>query len=167
MSTQIDHRDTPSPGGWTSFKHCCTINRPACEESAMPSAEPPINQALVLFAVDQTRVADFYCQTLLLDTIATDKTHQLLRGNGIEIVVHAISPRYARHITIEQPPVPRDGTAFKPVFVTDDLERVKTAAKITGGHLKPLKQAWQIRGATVLDGWDPEGNIVQFRQPAS
>jgi hypothetical protein len=38
------------------------------------------------------------------------------------------------------------------------------AAKATGGHLKPLKQAWRFRGFVVLDGWDPEGNIVQFKQ---
>ncbi len=133
----------------------------------MTRAEPPISQALVLFAVEPGRVGDFYRQALNIETIDADASHELLRGNGIEIVVHAIAPRYASQITIEQPPVPRNGTAFKPVFVVDDLNRVKTAAKQTGGHLKPLKQAWQIRGATVLDGWDPEGNIVQFRQPSS
>jgi hypothetical protein len=27
-----------------------------------------------------------------------------------------------------------------------------------------MKQAWRIRGYVVLDGWDPEGNVVQFKQ---
>jgi hypothetical protein len=27
-----------------------------------------------------------------------------------------------------------------------------------------MKQAWRFRGFVVLDGWDPEGNVVQFKQ---
>jgi hypothetical protein len=26
------------------------------------------------------------------------------------------------------------------------------------------QQAWRFRGHIVLDGWDPEGNVVQFKQ---
>ncbi len=28
----------------------------------------------------------------------------------------------------------------------------------------PAAGAWHFRGATVLDGHDPEGNVVQFKQ---
>ncbi len=68
-------------------------------------------------------------------------------------------------ITITKPPSVREDTPLKPAFVVKDLEVVRAAALATGGHLKPLDAAWQIRGATVLDGWDPEGNVVQFKQP--
>jgi predicted enzyme related to lactoylglutathione lyase len=61
--------------------------------------------------------------------------------------------------------VPRDDTAIKPTFVVKDLAVVREAVEKTGGFLKPLKQAWRFRGFIVLDGWDPEGNIVQFKQP--
>jgi hypothetical protein len=33
-----------------------------------------------------------------------------------------------------------------------------------GGRLKPPEAQWRFRGTTVLDGWDPEGNVVQLRQ---
>jgi predicted enzyme related to lactoylglutathione lyase len=46
----------------------------------------------------------------------------------------------------------------------DDLEVVRAAAKANGGFLKPIKQAWRIRGFIVLDGCDPEGNVIQFKQ---
>lgn len=124
-----------------------------------------IAQTLVLFAKERKKVAQFYRQTLQLETIESDASHDLLRGRGIELVVHELAPRFARHIQIDTPPKPRDGTAFKPAFVVDDLARVATAARQTGGHLKALKSAWSIRGARVLDGWDPEGNVVQFKQP--
>jgi hypothetical protein len=41
---------------------------------------------------------------------------------------------------------------------------VRAAAKVNGGYLKPIKQAWRIRGYIVLDGTDPEGNVIQFKQ---
>jgi hypothetical protein len=65
---------------------------------------------------------------------------------------------------IQSPPKCRDDAAMKPTFVVDDLEVVRASAKANGGYLKPIKQAWRIRGFVVLDGWDPEGNVLQFKQ---
>jgi hypothetical protein len=93
-----------------------------------------------------------------------ESSHDLLRGPGIELVVHAIPRRQSSEITITRPPRVREETPFKPAFLVPDLEAVRTAAKATGGFLKPSEAAWHIRGATVLDGWDPEGNVVQFKQ---
>ena len=123
-------------------------------------------QGLVLFAKNKEKVSSFYQQALGLKLAESDKTHDLLVGHGQEVVVHAISKAYADSIEIATPPVPRDDTPMKPTFVVEDLEVVRAAAKATGGHLKPLKQAWHFRGFVVLDGWDPEGNIVQFKQVA-
>lgn len=123
-------------------------------------------QGLVLFAKNKEKVSSFYQQALGLKLEESDKTHDLLVGHGQEVVVHAISKAYADSIEIATPPVPRDDTPMKPTFVVEDLEVVRAAAKATGGHLKPLKQAWHFRGFVVLDGWDPEGNIVQFKQVA-
>ena len=123
-------------------------------------------QGLVIFAKNKELVSSFYQQALGLKLEESDKTHELLVGQGHEVVVHAISKAYANSIEIASPPVPRDETPMKPTFVVEDLEVVSSAAKSTGGFLKPLKQAWKFRGFVVLDGWDPEGNIVQFKQLA-
>lgn len=123
-------------------------------------------QGLVIFAKNKELVSSFYQQALGLKLEESDKTHDLLVGQGHEVVVHAISKAYANSIEIASPPVPRDETPMKPTFVVEDLEIVRSAAKATGGFLKPLKQAWKFRGFVVLDGWDPEGNIVQFKQLA-
>lgn len=53
---------------------------------------------------------------------------------------------------------------FEPTFVVVSLEAVRSAAQATGGYLKPDSGAWHFRGHVVIDGWDPEGNIVQFKQ---
>ena len=121
-------------------------------------------QALCIFSKNVEQVSLFYQQALGLKVLASDKTHDLLVGQNHEVVVHAISKAYAQSIEIESPPKRRDDVALKPVFVVDNLEAVRAAAKVNGGYLKPLKQAWRIRGYIVLDGCDPEGNVIQFKQ---
>ena len=124
-----------------------------------------MSQGLVVYAKNKQRVSAFYQMTLGLLTEASDTFHDLLRGHGHEIVVHAIPQEYATDITIEQPPRPREDTPFKPVFVVGSLAEVRRAAEASGGHLRPDSHAWEYLGHKVLDGWDPEGNIVQFKQP--
>jgi predicted enzyme related to lactoylglutathione lyase len=121
-------------------------------------------QALCVFAKQVDKVSLFYQQALGLKVEVSDKTHDLLVGQNYEVVVHAISKAYAQSIEIELPPKRRDDVALKPTFVVDDLEVVLAAAKANGGFLKPIKQAWRIRGFIVLDGYDPEGNVIQFKQ---
>ena len=121
-------------------------------------------QALCIFAKNVNQVSLFYQQALGLKVQASDKTHDLLVGQHHEVVVHAISKAYAQSIEIESPPNRREDVALKPIFVVEDLELVRAAAKTHGGYLKPIKQAWRIRGYIVLDGSDPEGNVIQFKQ---
>jgi predicted enzyme related to lactoylglutathione lyase len=121
-------------------------------------------QSLVIFAKNKKRVSAFYRRALGLEAAEEETSHDLLLGPGVELVIHAIPRKYAADITITRPPQVREDTPLKPVFAVPDLEAVRVAAKATGGFLKPAEVAWDIRGHTVLDGWDPEGNVVQFRQ---
>ncbi len=121
-------------------------------------------QGLVVFAKNKPRVAAFYRQALDLAVIESEPSHDLLRGHGLEVVVHAIPADIAAGIDIADPPTPREETPFKPTFVVPSLEHVRAAAQATGGYLKPREGAWHFRGHAVLDGWDPEGNVVQFKQ---
>ena len=119
---------------------------------------------LVVFAKSVKKLSAFYARTLGLEVVESDRSHQLLRGNGYEVVVHAIPAKIAREIPIAKPPVPREDTAMKPSFVVPDLQALRLAVVATGGWLKPAEMAWTIRGHQVLDGCDPEGNILQFKQ---
>lgn len=125
---------------------------------------PQPQQGLVVFAKSKKRLSDFYRQTLGLVVEASDSSHDLLRGRGYEVVIHTIPRKYAATIVIAKPPAPREETPFKPTFVVESLAHVRAAAEATGGYLKPESKAWRFRGHVVLDGWDPEGNIVQFKQ---
>jgi predicted enzyme related to lactoylglutathione lyase len=132
----------------------------------MTKRTPRTQQGLVVFAKNKKRVSAFYQETLSLVAEECESSHDLLRGGGYEVVVHAIPRKIAAGIRISRPPAPRVDRPLKPTFVVSDLEDVRAAAERTGGHLKPAAGAWRFRGAIVLDGWDPEGNVVQFKQLA-
>ena len=119
---------------------------------------------LVVFAKSVKKLSAFYVRTLGLEVLESTRSHQLLGGNGYEVVVHAIPAKIARAITIAKPPALREDSAMKPSFVVPDLKALRLAVVATGGWLKPEDMAWAIRGYTVLDGCDPEGNILQFKQ---
>ena len=131
----------------------------------MAKSIPQVGQAgLVVFAKSVKKLSAFYIRTLGLEVLESARSHQLLRGNGYEVVVHAIPAKYAREIQITKPPVLREDSAMKPSFVVPDLAALRLAVVATGGWLKPEEMAWTIRGHKVLDGCDPEGNILQFKQ---
>lgn len=121
-------------------------------------------QGMVLFAKNKRRVSAFYQATLGLRAVESESSHDLLRGATYEIVVHAIPRKIAAVIEIMNPPAPRDRAAIKPTFVVQSLDKVRDAAGKTGGFLKPASEVWHFRGCSVLDGMDPEGNQVQFKQ---
>ncbi len=131
----------------------------------MAKSAPQHGQAgLVVFAKSVKKLSAFYARTLGLEVLESARSHHLLRGNGYEVVVHAIPAKIAREIPIAKPPVLREDSAMKPSFVVPDLQALRLAVVATGGWLKPDAMAWTIRGHTVLDGCDPEGNILQFKQ---
>lgn len=146
------------------FLAASTSTRTRLKARAMSIPSMRIMQSLVVYAKDKERVSAFYRRTLGVDAVDEAPTHDLLRGPGIEIVIHAIPDRYAASIEIDEPPALREETALKPVFLVSSLDDVRAAAMATGGGLKPATAAWRYNDATVLDGNDPEGNVVQFRQ---
>jgi predicted enzyme related to lactoylglutathione lyase len=133
-------------------------------KSTASTAPTVQQQGLVVFAKNKKRVSAFYAQVLQLEVLESATTHDLLRGGSYEVVVHAIPRRIAATITVPRPPTPREDTPFKPSFIVPSLDAARDAAQATGGFLKPAQGAWHFRGCTVIDGWDPEGNVVQLKQ---
>jgi hypothetical protein len=64
------------------------------------------------------------------------------------------------------PPTSRANAAFKPVFFVPSIAAVRATAETFGGTLNSADKEWFFQGFKVCDGLDPEGNVVQFREPA-
>ncbi len=119
---------------------------------------------MVLFAKNTAHLIEFYRCVLDLSVSESEDSHAVLVDDGVELVIHAIPKKVADSIDLSVPPVERSVCAIKPVFWVKDLEVAGKMAEKLGGHLKPRESAWTIPGALVLDGCDPEGNVIQFKQ---
>jgi len=118
----------------------------------------------VIFAKNIENVSAFYQAVLKLSLTESSNTHHVLSGTDLELVIHGIPKKIADNIVIENPPATRNSAAIKPAFVVRSLTDVRLACEQSKGGLKPEKDTWDIRGAKVLDGWDPEGNAIQFKE---
>jgi hypothetical protein len=88
----------------------------------------------------------------------------LMTGVYVVKFWYAYEPNSAERST----PLIREVPAAEPVRLTvggrvRDGEGLRAAATATGGGLDPLESAWSWRGMLHLNGFDPEGNVVQFR----
>jgi catechol 2,3-dioxygenase-like lactoylglutathione lyase family enzyme len=120
---------------------------------------------VVIYAKDLARMVGFYQRVLGLDAVESEAGHVVLQGRGVEVIVLRIPDHIACDIVIADPPAPREDTPIKPVFFVASLSALRAAVDAAGGRLQPPARQWQFRGTDVLDGFDPEGNVVQFRAP--
>jgi predicted enzyme related to lactoylglutathione lyase len=118
----------------------------------------------VVFAKDPARVAKFYEVIAGLSVVQVENGHVILESGVIQVVVHAIPQRIADTITIASPPKLRDERAVKLFFPVASLAEARDKALAMGGGLSPVKKEWEARGFRACDGYDPEGNVVQFRE---
>jgi len=123
-----------------------------------------LNNGCIIFAKDVETMSMFYESVLDMKPLESSESHSVLSNGSVELVIHGIPQHIAETISISAPPALRAATPMKPAFVVESLETLRSACEKTKGGLKPAAEVWEIRGAKVLDGWDPEGNIIQFKQ---
>lgn len=124
-----------------------------------------IRPGAVLFAKDAERVARFYGELADGARVRTAEGCFLVRLGGFELVVHPVPEAIARSIRIDSPPERREDACHKLVFPVTSLARTRAAAPALGGVVDPVSREWSARGFRACDGHDPEGNVVQFREP--
>ena len=119
----------------------------------------------VIYAKDAQRLADFYGEVLTLRRAEEDASFVRLAADGMALIIVQAPPALADGIVIADPPVVREETPIKLSFAVPDLEAMRPLVERLGGGLQ--QKAWSWLGETHLDGWDPEGNVFQLRQPAA
>jgi predicted enzyme related to lactoylglutathione lyase len=133
-------------------------------EIQMPNSQKP---GAVVFAKDLVRIARFYEAVCQMTTTHTDKDLVVLESAMQQLVIHGIPKKIAQSITISSPPRPRSDTAVKLVFPVDSIAKARIRAGEFGGGIHPATNEFVARGFRACDGFDPEGNVVQFREDAS
>lgn len=120
----------------------------------------------VIFAKDVARLAAFYEQifTLAVKYTAPDKV--ILETSSLLLVIHAIPASVANNITITEPPLIRENSALKLILPVANLAETRSKASALGGGLAPESMEWSAGSFNACDGFDPEGNVLQFRESA-
>lgn len=118
--------------------------------------------AVVLFVRDVPRMAEFYREVGGMSVLEADADHVVLEAAGIQLVVHAL-----RDAPAPDPGgvVPREDSYFKFCLPVPSLTAARAVAARYGGALKPGDAEWEARDFRACDGHDPEGNIIQLREP--
>ena len=83
---------------------------------------------------------------------------------GFQLVVHRIPWRTSSAADVTNPPARRATAAFKPVYFVPRIAHLRAVAELHGGVMEAADQEWSFEAASVCDGLDPEGNVIQFRE---
>ncbi|MFF7709239.1 hypothetical protein [Pseudomonas sp. NPDC007930] len=124
-----------------------------------------IKAGAVLFAKDLAGLALFYEQVAGFTTVVRLDDRIVLETDHFQLVLHGLPAVIAQNLQIEQPPLRRDDVAVKLVFPTPSLARVRVLARTLGGGLDEPLEEWQGPYFRACDGFDPEGNVLQWREP--
>jgi predicted enzyme related to lactoylglutathione lyase len=130
------------------------------------SREDESRAGAVLYAKNVERVVAFYSAVLGFQISAAEESHVVLESSSFQLVVLRIPDEIASSITITAPPTRRASAAIKPVFFVANIAAVRATADALGGKLNSRDKEWSFQGFKVCDGLDPEGNVIQFREPA-
>ncbi|HEY5307962.1 MAG TPA: VOC family protein [Casimicrobiaceae bacterium] len=118
----------------------------------------------VVFAKDVAKVATFYAELISMSIVHTDPDHIVLDSDAMQLVIHAIPAAVADAIGITEPPEVREGMPIKLCLPVASIAAARARAAQLGGNVDSAQDEWQGRKFRACDGYDPEGNVVQFRE---
>ena len=121
-------------------------------------------QGAVIYAKALDRLVAFYVNAIGFQVVEQADEYVVIDHAGIQLVILQAPAQIADAISISDPPAPREETPIKLVFFAE-LDTVRTRAPESGGGLMPSEREWRFQDTRVCDGFDPEGNIFQIRQP--
>ncbi len=122
--------------------------------------------AVVLFVSDVHRVSRFYEGVGGMVMVHDAADHVILETHGMQLVVHAMRWSDGDQAGVAGGVVVREDSYLKFCFPVVSIAAARSAAFALGGAIKPASAEWEARGFRACDGHDPEGNVLQVREPA-
>ncbi|MEY4276427.1 MAG: hypothetical protein RIS26_890 [Actinomycetota bacterium] len=120
--------------------------------------------SLVIFSVSGEKLAHFYEMVLSFSRTqhpGDSNDYIRLQKGKEELIIHTVPAQIAESIVLENPPVPREESAMKPVFEVESLSIAVEQVSNFGGIV--TDRAFTLDGLTYRDIVDPEGNVLQLR----
>ena len=122
----------------------------------------------VVYVLDLGRALEFYRVTTNWSVLEQESGFVTLQSPSVQgatiLTLVQIPDEIAADITLADPPQRREETPIKLSFAANDLAEVRALAATVGGVVDSVDMEWTFGTVRVVDGHDPEGNVVQFRQ---
>lgn len=119
--------------------------------------------SLVLYVNDLITMTKFYSGLLNLQISDGDEIFTRLSSDQNELVLHQIPNEYLEPVNV--PPTLREDCVWKPTFDVRAISESRDFAPALGGSITDESRQWELGGFLYSNGNDPEGNIIQIRQP--
>lgn len=119
---------------------------------------------VAIYVKELARLSAFYASLLELEIRQAKPDFAVLACGPIELILVAMAPEWAQSVEITSPPMIREETPIKPLFLVQNIAQARLRAEALGGRLKDQGSEWEFGQYRVCDGIDPEGNVFQVRQ---
>src|SRR5258708_10284739 len=93
----------------------------------------PASAGLFIYAKQPDRLALFYMEVLAMRMLHHTSELMVLQSPDLQLVLHAIPEAIARHITITEPPQPRENVALKFFATVTSFAAVRPLVIAHGG----------------------------------
>lgn len=123
--------------------------------------------SVVIFVSDVRRVSAFYREIASMSVYVNDETYVVLEIDGFQLVVHGLRGEPAVCADEDGRVRPREDSYVKLCLPVKSIAAARLMALEKGGFIKSSPHEWEARGFRACDGHDPEGNIIQVREPAA
>jgi predicted enzyme related to lactoylglutathione lyase len=120
----------------------------------------------VLYVTDLSAMRAFYETCFAMVPAYAEQGVCVLASSDWELSLVCVPATVAATLVIADPPRRRAGSPLKLAFDVSELDDAGSRVIAAGGRLDPADGAWEFRGRRYRDCLDPEGNVVQLRQPA-
>jgi predicted enzyme related to lactoylglutathione lyase len=128
---------------------------------------PGMTAAAVLYVKDLGLMRAFYQTCFGMSAVeSSGDDFCVLASADWDLSLVTMPEAIAAAIVISVPPGRREDSPVKLAFEVASIEGLYSAITETGGQIDLMEPAWEFRGHWHMDCLDPEGNVVQLRQPA-
>lgn len=122
--------------------------------------------AIVVYARNLAMMAAFYRGVFGLGVGDSGSDYVVLASGATQLTIVQIPESIASSIHLTDPPRRRTEAAVKPVLEVASLDAARGAAAQLGGIVDDPALEWTFGRHRICNAQDPEGNVVQLRQPA-
>jgi predicted enzyme related to lactoylglutathione lyase len=112
-------------------------------------------------------VRTFYQRVVGMTLVHDADDHAVLELSGVQLVVHGLPSHVREQWPVATPPVVREDSYHKFCLPVTSIATARALAPALGGQIKPPSAEWSARCFRACDGHDPEGNVIQVREPGA